>query len=432
MGLFDSDFNIEEYVRDRIPELDNLANRDLFKRIVGNLTVDLYKHVKDEYDALERRVFDEAPKAMQLPDLITCVISADKYDLTDDKMFPIFAEDLDEVKVNALEMLSAIKSGKEFYLYTCMMKVDWLTIKKLLGSSRRFKGVIQNEFGQTSAEFIVKPNDRYIKKARELYEVAGLNYLPWRSLNLAYLFKLFDVYVVAIDEWDDQTEVREVTTDFEEFAEKIFYKPLPLWNIREVTIKGNSYPQPAVDRKYFEHYLYKKQFRDGREYLLRRADTVVRNIRRQSGDFYIMCDEDLPADWQFYEFANVPQVVHYENPLVGNERNENFSRNMIEYFGQRIKTRTEMVRFLNSFKASEIVEFVDAKIFDEYKDAETYSMEDFIDYEYRTGDRERTMEFSFRAKDENFYLNRDVMSFLVTEMQHLFPEYRCVGKLVRQ
>ncbi|MBR3747417.1 MAG: hypothetical protein IKN27_10720, partial [Selenomonadaceae bacterium] len=327
-------------------------------------------------------------------------------------------------------MISAVNSGKEFYLYTCMIKVDWLELKKIIDSGRRFKGVIQNEFGQTSAEFIIKPNNRYIKKAQELYEIAGLNYLPWRSLNLSYLFKMFDVYVVAIDEWDDQTEVREVTTDFEEFAEKILYKPLPLWNIREVTIKGNSYPQPAVDRKYFEHYLYKKQFIDGREYLLRSSETVIRNIRRQNGDFYIMCDEDLPANWKFYEFATAPEAVNYENPLISNERNENFSRNMIEYFGQRIKTRTEMVRFLKTFKATEIVEFVDAKIFDKYKDAETYSMEDFIDYEYRTGDRERTMEFSFRAKDKNFYLNRDIMSFLVTEMQHLFPEYQCVGKLV--
>ena len=61
---------------------------------------------------------------------------------------------------------------------------------------------------------------------------------------------------------------------------------------------------------------------------------------------------------------------------------------------------------------------------------ETYSMEEFIDYEYRTGDRTQTLEFSFRPKDEDFYLNRDIMSFLVTEIQHLFPEYQCVGKLV--
>ena len=345
-------------------------------------------------------------------------------------MFPIFAEDLEKTKVVALDMIDAVKRGEPFFLYTCMFAADYLTLKTLSQSSRRFKGTIEHEYGQTSAEFIVKPNDRYIKKAWELYEIAGLNYLPWRNLNLAYLFKMFDVYVAAIEEWDDENEVREVTTDFEELADKVLYKPLPLWNIREVTIKGNSYPQPAVDRKFFEHYLYKTQFREGREYLLRKADSVVRNIRRQNGDLYIMCDDDLPADWQFYEFATDPKPVDYEYPLVDNAQNESFSSNMIEYFGQRIKTRTDMVRFFNSFKAAETVEFVDAKILDKRTAAETYSTEEFIDYEYRTGERAQTLEFSFRAKDKNFFLNRDVMSFLVTEAQHLFPEYRCVGKLV--
>ena len=167
MGLFDSDFQIEKYIRDRVPELTDLSNRELFKKIVGNLTVDLYKHVKDEYDALERRVFEEAPKALQMPDLITCVIPQDKYDLTDADMFPIFAEDLDEVKVDALEMISAVKSGKEFYLYTCMMELDFLELEKLFGGGRRFKGVIQNEYGETFAEFILKPNRRYVRKAEE-------------------------------------------------------------------------------------------------------------------------------------------------------------------------------------------------------------------------------------------------------------------------
>lgn len=430
MGLFDSDFKIEDYVRERIPQLDNLENRELFKRIVDNLTLDLYKHIKDEYDALERRVFDESPKATRLPDLITCVISKDKYDLTDDNLFPMFVEDLDEVKVDATEMISAVKAGKDFYLYTCMIKADYLELKNLLQSGRRFKGVIENEYGSTSAEFILKPNDRYRKKAEEFYEIAALNYLPWRSLNTAYLFKLFDVYVVSIEEWDDETEVVKVTTDFEELAEKILYKPLPLWNVKAVTIKGNSYPQPAVDRKYFEHYLYSKQFRTEHEYLLKHSDAIIRNIRRQGGDLYIICDSDLPSDWQFYEFASTPKSANYENPLMSNEQDETFSRNLIEYFGQRIKTHTEIVRFLKSFKTSEYLTFIEAKIIGKSAKRETYSTEEFIDYEYRAGERVATLEFSFRAEDESFYLNRDIMSFLVTEIQHLFPEYLCVGKLV--
>ena len=103
---------------------------------------------------------------------------------------------------------------------------------------------------------------------------------------------------------------------------------------------------------------------------------------------------------------------------------------MIEFFGQRIKTRTELVRFFKSFQCSKFLNFVDAQVKNKSRKIETYSTEKFIDYEYRTGDRAQTFEFSFRPTDEDFYLNRDIMSFLVTEIQHLFPEYQCVGKLV--
>lgn len=430
MGIFDSDFDIEKYIRQRIPDLDNLENRELFKVIVGNSTLELYNHIKEEYAALEQRVFDETPRAARLPDLITCVIPAEKYDVTDENLFPIFPEDLKKVEVDAQEMIYNLQKNKEVFLYTCMIQADFLELKKLLQSSRSFKGVIENEYGETPAEFIVKPNERYIKKIEELYHIAKLNYMPWRSQNTAYLFKLFDVYVVKIEDWDQQLEVKKVTIEFDEFSEKILYEPLPLWNIRPVMIKANAYPQPAVDRKYFEHYLYAKQFDEAHEYLLRRTDFIIRNIRRQAGDWYIICDSDAPGDWEFYEFAPAPNAKNYENPLLSNEQNQSFSRDMIEYFGQRIKTRTELNRFLNSFKCSEYLTFVEANVTSKPRLIETYSTEKFIDYEYRMGDRAQFLELAFRPKDEDFYLNRDLMSFLVTAVQHFFPEYQCVGKLV--
>ena len=75
-------------------------------------------------------------------------------------------------------------------------------------------------------------------------------------------------------------EVKKVTAEFDEFSDRILYNPLPLWNVRPVIIKANSYPQPAVDRKYFEHYLYKKQFTEGYEYLLRHS-YLCRDVRRK-------------------------------------------------------------------------------------------------------------------------------------------------------
>ena len=158
MGIFESDFDIENYVLKRIPELENLHERDLFKSILSSSTIELYKHIKEEYDALEQRVFAETPRALRMPDLITCVIDVDKFDWTDEHMFPIFPQDLAKVEVDAAAMISAVSNNKEFYLYTCMIKADYLELRKLMQTPRRFKGVIENEYGETPAEFILKPN----------------------------------------------------------------------------------------------------------------------------------------------------------------------------------------------------------------------------------------------------------------------------------
>ena len=135
---------------------------------------------------------------------------------------------------------------------------------------------------------------------------------------------------------------------------------------------------------------------------MKKSDTVIRNIRRENGDLYIICDSDLPGDWDFYEFISGADARNYETPLMTNAQDKTFSQQMIEYFGQRIKTRTELVRFLKSFKCSDYLSFADAKIYRGNKDFETYSTEEFIDFEYRTGDREQIFEISFRPADEDY------------------------------
>jgi len=134
---------------------------------------------------------------------------------------------LDEKNVDAQEMISAVNNGKKFFLYTCMIQADFLDLKKLSESNRIFKGIIENEFGETPAEFILKPNENYRKKAEELYKIAKLNFLPWRSLNLAYFYKLFDVFVTKIEDWDEQLEVKKISIEFDEFGETVIYQSTP-------------------------------------------------------------------------------------------------------------------------------------------------------------------------------------------------------------
>lgn len=61
---------------------------------------------------------------------------------------------------------------------------------------------------------------------------------------------------------------------------------------------------------------------------------------------------------------------------------------------------------------------------------ETYSVDDFILDELRTGKNQQILLVDFRAKQPDFYLNRDIMSFLISILQMYFLEYKCYGRLV--
>ena len=431
MALFDNEEDFDRYFDKRILQMDNLENRELFKEILSGALKGLFAQTAFSYQELERRVFREAPRVNRMPDIYTGVCPKILYDATEKFLFPMFADDLEEKTVAAQEMLASVKKNQPFYLYTCFVQEDFLELQKLISSGRVFRGTIENEFSETPAEFVLRPNEKYLKLIEELYPIAWLNVFPWRSINSPYLYKFFDVYVTKIEEWDDQTEVKKVTVNFEEYQENISSDIVPLWNISPVTIKANAYPQPVLERSYFEHFLYKAQFKENHAYLLRHVDWIIRSMRwTDEGDLYIICDKEMPEDWNFYEVTPESRTTAYGYPLFNNFQDESFSRNMIEHFGQRIKTRTELYRMIESFNCSAIFDLVDAKPVPLPEETETYSVEQFVSHEFRSGNWNQALEISFRPKYPDFYLNRDIASFLVTNMQHFFPEFKCVGKLV--
>ena len=56
-------------------------------------------------------------------------------------------------------------------------------------------------------------------------------------------------------------------------------------------------------------------------------------------------------------------------------------------------------------------------------------MDEFIEDEMRTSINRQILIFKFRAINEDLYLNRDIMSYLISCIQWQIPEFECVGEL---
>ena len=184
-----------------------------------------------------------------------------------------------------------------------------------------------------------------------------------------------------------------------------------------------------MDKTAYEHRLYANQLPAGSRYLVARPEAEIQNLRWQGGEFIITCDKRMSGAWPLLRLCPVTSQEKYGYRVYGNNHDQSFARNLIASYGQRIKTRAEIERFLRAFARMEDFTLQDIRLQKGACKTATYSTETFIDYEFRTGSREYTLALDFKANKQD-YRNVDVLSFLTTSLQHYFPEYTCAGRLV--
>lgn len=429
MGIFTDEFDLAGYVEQQAMEIKGLENRELFRNIIGDMFTQLYQHMYAEYHGLEQRMLAEAAAPAEMPDVMTGLCCRRDYDLTDKELFPMNPSDLKKKEIPVADVLGHLQQGESYDLFPVFFAGETSRLQKLLQERRKFSGTVKSAYNEVSATFELRPCRCYLQQMEALYEVSGRNALPWRSILSPYLHKFAEVWITSLEGWEDDQPIERVIIDYAEFRGIIHEDMVPLWNIQPWQVSTSCYPEPCMDRTSYEHRLYASQLPNDCKYLIGNSEAQIRNVRWQGGDLIITCDKPEAEVWPMLRLYPAASPEKYGYKIYGNNHSQSFARNLIESYGQRIKTRVEIERFLHSFACMRDFELQDMRLKKTAGDSDTYSTDAFIDYEFRTGSREYTLELDFRAKRED-YLNMDVISFLTTNLQHYFPEYECRGRLV--
>jgi len=69
-------------------------------------------------------------------------------------------------------------------------------------------------------------------------------------------------------------------------------------------------------------------------------------------------------------------------------------------------------------------------VVDKRMQGETWEGNKFIQDEIRDITALKTLLLQFKPADKKDILNRDIMSFLVSQIQLVYPEYICIGVLI--
>lgn len=429
-----NEFDMNDYVRKRMLEITNLNDRKIFKDVVSDLLVRIYEYSRESYQELEKRILNEYSSSQSDYAIYICLTDMAHYDATDTFMYPMLARDTKKAEVPFKEIQEALKDNKRRYLYTVFFKAGAPMVYRVAQEGRTFKGIIKTVKQEYQASFKVVRNEEYMDMIKELYYIFGANYQPWLTVCEAYLTKMLDVYLCSAEPMDDPGEIVEIEVDFEEYSNQIQFGMIPLWNLQPLTEKTSTYPNPSIDKANYEHQIFSYRLKNECEYLIRNTDVEITNIRRLNGDLFITCPIDMPCQWRLYEVNKRRGTEQYLYPVLSNQYKDSFAANITEMFRKSIKTKGELARLIESFDYEDYVVFQDAYIMDREEVPEdclsgTYNMDGFIQDEIRVGDSNQILVIDFTAVNRSNFLNEDIISFLVTHVQKIFPEYHCVGRL---
>ena len=123
------------------------------------------------------------------------------------------------------------------------------------------------------------------------------------------------------------------------------------------------------------------------------------------------------------------KIDKYTYPVMRNLKKDNFSERFQRKNQRKVKTKAELERIIISFGLQDFIEYQDCYLTNDLVSQETYSMNFFMEDEIRDGTAEKKLVFTFKSKKMEEWLLRDLISFIVSEIQEIYPEYHCCGIL---
>lgn len=428
---------MDNWVNEKINKIKDLDERAMLKRVMISIFDSIQEYTDKKYLDIENRVFNEVDIVREKYNIFSTICRLQDLDPINEFLFPILKEDIEEKVYEAKKILEALENRSEINIFKVFMKLDYLEIEELLNNEIIFNGNIITKDNKFKAQFKLKRNKEYIKKLEELYKSTINNNIPWKTKNMPYINKMMNVVLVGAEAFiGADTEIESIDVDFGRYSEVIEYNMVPLWNIKEVELRTNGFPTPCVDKVSYEHNVSLEKEGLNHGYIVKFENLELeRNTVIFNKDFIkILSNSKESKKWGLYKFINKSEndINVYDYEMMTNEINTNFASKLAMQTAYTIKTKTELERIISSFKISSYLKFVDLKIedFDKKKLKETYEVNNFIKDEIREGNIKKTLVLMFSATDVNYYLNRDILSFIVSEIQFLYPEYDCEGKLV--
>ncbi|GAB2022761.1 hypothetical protein RyT2_18350 [Pseudolactococcus yaeyamensis] len=421
---------MKEILQSRLNQLPSLEERAVLKEILNGVFSGLIDYTDQELSAIKDRVFNDIEDEASKFDVFYQITSKDEFNPISSLYFPIDENDLSEE--NDLEILSSrIREDEQVTLTKVYLNCDFIKINRFLKTSqnRQFRGNLVTTQREIPIKVGVRPYTGYIQQLEQLYINFINNDMPWQTILHPYLYKFIEINLatkvdLAIDE-----QVIKVEWHLEEMDAYQKMDTVPLWNIKQFEVKNESFPVPAKDRVNFEHTINLEKHGLQHGYLLNVDKQNVLYVRKGLQDLTIISKDERVPKWKVFQFIQ-PSQEEAITLLNSNHQELFFTDRFAKRENHTVRSMCEISRIINGYVFMKNIALEHVEIVEEYTDTiETYEVNPFIKDNIRAEMNRTVMVLSFKVSQQSQTI-RDEISFLVSEVQLHFPEFRCVGKII--
>lgn len=437
---------MDNWIYEKINKVSDLEDRALLKKIMLSVFSSLEEYTESRYDYIENRVFNEISVNKKKYTIYSSVVERTKINPISEFLFPILEEDKEESIYEIKTIRKAIKYKEELFLFKVFLQCDYLKIIDILKEKATLNGIIETDKKIHKAQFIIEENIQYKQKIKKLYENFIFNNIPWETVNIPYINKIVNVVLVGVlDEIAGDEKILKIDVDFGEYTDFVKYDMVPLWNIRENIVKTNGFASPCIDKINFEHSI---SINPDNGYLISFSEGDDCDVIFKEDSISILSLDSERNRWGVYEFLpyDKEEADNLQYKIMDNGQIDSFSNRISTNNNQGIKTKSELIKLINSYSISKYIKFIDLKLIECSEEAnECYELNDFIADEIREGNIKKVLMMYFKpcnmqentniSEKANYdsnsmeYLFRDILSFIVSKIQFIYPEYKCEGRL---
>jgi len=425
---------MDDVKEDLVSNLRSVEQNSTLKEVFSDIFMQLHNEIEQKYEKLEQRVLGELPQRYEMFSVYTTVLPRRYLGVGHAYLSPVVSEEAQEKKLDTGELIKALCSNEQPVIETVFCEADYLRCRQLDLDRPVLDGAFVINTVRYPFKCWLKRAKRYAEQIQVLHTAFLRNNIPWSTINSTYHNKFYDVCLIEPANIPIGTKIlpEQIDIDFGPYTDVVHRQLIPVWNVDKYRVLSDDNPVPVVDTVHYEYRFDLDRFGKDCGFLVDHDNIFILDSRQDERNLVIT--SSMNKDLQWYLFRLRPRqdsaMDVFPYPVLTNAKKETIAAQLMIESNRIIACKDELREIVEIYVDSRYVLLGDLFFSGSSVTGETYDMNPFIRDEVRDPAFRRTLVFAFYADNRDLFYIRDIISFLVSVMQMVYPDYRCVGVLL--